>query len=602
MSAIALTQGSRRAPGRLASLVARVCCYSRNAIACCGNLGAMFCEPMSLEAGRVRQRDCAIRAQPLDHFIARVKRLDCRLHAVIIRDFETARTHARRWDNDPAPLRQPSPRHEQTDLECCMKNGYDYVVVGGGSAGCVMAARLSEDPAVQVALIEAGPMDDAPEIHTPVAFPQLFKSQHDWDYSSEPEPALCGRRIYLPRGKVLGGSSSMNAMIYIRGNRADYDEWAAEGAAGWSYDDLLPYVIKSEANERGASRFHGADGPLSVQDGRSQHPLIDCIIEALVEAGFPRNTDFNGASQLGAGRFQFTQNHGLRCSAAAAYLRPARGRQNLDILTRATVIRLVLERSRAAAIEIERDGERSMIRAEREVILCAGAYNSPQILMLSGIGKPADLKALGIDPLVDLPVGDNLQDHPGLVLSYFTDTPTLLRAGTDEDLWLLKDWGRGPLTSSISEGGGFFRTDPSMALPDVMFNAGPVMFYEEGLSQPFDDAYVFGPVLLKPTSRGTVKLRSARPDVKPRIFSNYFATEEDRRSMIRGVQLTMDVAQRPALAAVCRHPAVPRTFGPSSNAIPRPSTTRRARARSAGWSTRNSVSSASRASGWPTHP
>jgi choline dehydrogenase len=205
-------------------------------------------------------------------------------------------------------------------------------------------------------------------------------------------------------------------------------------------------------------------------------------------------------------------------------------------------------------IEVHRHGEKSIIRAEREVILSAGAYNSPQILMLSGIGKPADLKAFGIKPHVDLPVGDDLQDHPGIVLSYLTDSPTLFRAGTDEDVRLLQECGRGPLTSNISEGGGFFRTDSSMELPDVMFNAGPVMFYEEGLSQPFDDAYVFGPVVLKPTSRGTVKLRSARPDAKPRIFSNYLATEEDRRSMIRGVQLTMDVAQRPALAAVCRGP------------------------------------------------
>jgi len=435
-----------------------------------------------------------------------------------------------------------------------VKKGYDYIVAGGGSAGCVLAARLSENPAVQVALIEAGPIDEAPEVHTPVAFPQLFKSAHDWDYSTEPEPALCGRRIYLPRGKVLGGSSSMNAMIYIRGNRSDYDGWAAEGATGWSYDEMLPYFIKAEANEWGASHFHGADGPLSVQEGRSQHPLIDRVIEAFVEAGYPHNRDFNGTSQLGAGRFQFTQNSGMRCSTAAGYLRPARGRSNLDIITQATVARVVLERSRAVGIEIYRHGEKSIIRAEREVIVSAGAYNSPQILMLSGIGKPADLKAAGIDAHVDLPVGHDLQDHPGLVLSYFTDTPTLFRAGTEEDVRLFQESGRGPLTSSISEGGGFFSTDPSTELPDIMFNAGPVMFYEEGLSQPFDDAYVFGPVVLKPTSRGTVKLRSARPGSKPRIFSNFLATEEDRRSMIRGVQLTMDVAQRPALAAVCRGP------------------------------------------------
>jgi choline dehydrogenase-like flavoprotein len=214
---------------------------------------------------------------------------------------------------------------------------------------------------------------------------------------------------------------------------------------------------------------------------------------------------------------------------------------------------VVLEHLRAVGVEIHRQGEKHTIRAEREVVLSAGAYNSPQILMLSGIGKSADLKAVGIKPQVDLPVGDDLQDHPGILLSYFTDSPTLFRAGT-ADVQLFQQSGRGPLSSNVSEGGGFFRTDSSMELPDVFFNAGPVMFYEEGLSQPFDDAYVFGPVVLKPTSRGTVKLRSARPDAKPRIFNNFLATEEDRRSMIRGVQLTMDVALRPALAAVCRAP------------------------------------------------
>jgi len=435
-----------------------------------------------------------------------------------------------------------------------MKKGYDYVVVGGGSAGCVLAARMSEDPDVEVALIEAGPVDDAPEVHTPLAFPQLFKSALDWDYSSEPEPALAGRRNYLPRGKVLGGCSSMNAMIYIRGNRADYDEWAAAGATGWSYEELLPYFIKAENNERGASRLHGAAGPLFVQESRSQHPLVDRIIEAFVQAGYPPNDDFNGVSQLGAGRFQVTQSSGMRCSAAAAYLRPARGRPNLDVITQATVARVLLERARAVGIEIHRLGEKIVIRAEREVILSAGAYNSPQILMLSGIGKAADLEAHGIVPRVHLPVGDDLQDHPGILLSYFTNSPTLLRAGTAEDVKLFQQSGRGPLSSNIAEGGVFFATDPAMKVPDICFHAGPVMFFEEGLGQPFDDAYVFGPVVLKPTSRGTVKLRSPRPDAKPRIVNNYLATGDDRRSMIRGVQLTMDVARRPALATVCRGP------------------------------------------------
>lgn len=435
-----------------------------------------------------------------------------------------------------------------------MKKGYDYVVVGGGSAGCVLAARLSEDASAQVALIEAGPPDEAPEIHTPVAFAQLFKSDHDWDYSSEPEPALGGRRIYLPRGKVLGGCSSMNAMIYMRGNRADYDEWAAAGASGWSYNELLPYFIKAENNERGVSRFHGVDGPLFVQDGRSQHPLIDCILNAFVQAGHPRNDDFNGVSQLGAGRFQVTQHNGMRCSAATAYLSPARGRKNLEVITKATVARVVFENSRATGVEVHRHGEKTFVRAEREVILSAGAYNSPQILMLSGVGKSGDLKAVGLNTRVELPVGDDLQDHPGVLLSYFTDIPTLFRAGTAEDVRMFQESGRGPLTCNISEGGGFFRTDSTLELPDVFFNCGPVMFYEEGLSQAFDDAYVFGPYIVKPTSRGSVKLRSARPDVKPRIFNDYLSTEEDRRSLIRGVQLAMEVAQRPSLTAVSRGP------------------------------------------------
>jgi choline dehydrogenase-like flavoprotein len=446
-----------------------------------------------------------------------------------------------------AQLLTPAPGY-------AMKKGYDYVVVGSGSAGCVLAARLSEDPTAQVALIEAGAPDDAPEIHTPIAFAQLFKSDHDWDYSSDPEPALGGRRIYLPRGKVLGGCSSMNAMIYMRGNRADYDEWAAAGASGWSYDELLPYFIKAENNERGVSRFHGVDGPLFVQEGRSQHPLIDSIINAFVQTGHPRNDDFNGASQLGAGRFQVTQHNGMRCSAATAYLRPARARKNLDVITKATVARVVLENSRATGVEVHCHGEKSFVRAEREVILSAGTYNSPQILMLSGVGKSDDLKAVGLDTRVELPVGDGLQDHPGVLLSYFTDSATLFRAGTTEDVRNFQESGRGPLSSNVSEGGGFFRTDPSMELPDVFFNCGPVMFYEEALSPPFDDAFVFGPYIVKPTSRGSVKLRSARPDVKPRIFNNYLSTEEDRRSLIRGVQLAMDVAQRPAITAVSRGP------------------------------------------------
>jgi len=435
-----------------------------------------------------------------------------------------------------------------------MKDTYDYVIVGGGSAGCVLAARLSEDRSIRVALFEAGPIDDAPEIQIPVAFPQLLKSGLDWDYSSEPEPALGDRRTYIALGRVLGGSSSINAMVYMRGNRADYDGWAAAGALGWSYEELLPYFIKAEANERGASRFHGSDGPLFVQDSRSQHPLTDRMIEAFVQAGHPRNDDFNGETQLGTGRFQLTQSSGRRWSAAAAYLHPNRGRTNLDVITDTTVARVVLERSRAVGIEVHQRGRSHVIRAEREVILSAGTYNSPKLLMLSGIGRAAELKTFGIEARLELPVGEELQDHPSVLLSYFTDVPTLFRAGTAEDLELFQQNGRGPLTSNIGEGGGFFRTDSSLELPDVGFHMGPVMVHGEFLSPPQEDAYSLGPQVLKPTSRGTVKLRSARPDSKPRILNRLLTTEEDRRGLILGVQHMMEVVHRPALAEVTLSP------------------------------------------------
>ena len=438
---------------------------------------------------------------------------------------------------------------------------YDYVIVGAGSAGCVLAARLAEDPDVRVAVIEAGPPDTEPVIHVPLGFWQLWGSRFDWGLWSEVEPGLGERQDYLPRGRVLGGSSSLNTMIYIRGNPADFDEWAAMGLTGWAYRDVLPYFRRAEDNERGESDYHGVGGPLSVSECRSRHPLIAACIHAAVEAGLAPTDDHNGLTQEGVGWFQLTQRDGRRCSTAVAYLHPAIARGNVEVLTDALATRVLFEEGRAVGVELLRSNNLDTIRAEREVIVCAGAYHSPHLLLLSGLGPADELRAWGIEPRVDLPVGDNLQDHPVVTLVWLTNEESLLRAMTPANLELYEREGRGPLTSGWAEGGGFIRTHPGLEAPDIQFHfcAGAVP-RDAAAPLILDDGFSIQPTLLKPTSRGRVTLRNPLPHVKPRIVHNYLTGENDMRSMIDGTRIGLEIASRPALRKLRRDDfAVPRS-------------------------------------------
>jgi choline dehydrogenase-like flavoprotein len=428
--------------------------------------------------------------------------------------------------------------------------GFDYVIVGAGSAGCVLAARLSEDPDVSVCLLEAGPPDTVDEIHLPAGLLPLGTSKYDWSLFSDPEPGLDGRMRYLPRGRTLGGSSSINAMVYIRGNRADYDGWAALGHAGWGWDDVLPYFRRAEDNERGADELHGTGGPLAVSEGRSRYRTCEAFIEAAVQAGLPRNDDFNGPEQDGVGWYQLTQRNGMRCSAAVAYLHPALGRPNLTVETGAHVTRVLLDGLRATGVEIDQRDELREIRAEREVILCAGTYQSPQILLLSGIGPAEDLMLAHIPPAHELPVGQGLQDHISTWITDTTDQASLLGAESEENLVLLQTEGRGPLTSNFAESGGFVRTREGLEAPDVQLHAIPILFPDGGASEILVDGWALSSCVLRPTSTGFVKVRSRVPTAKPRILHNYLATEEDRATALAGVRQTLEIAGQPALREV----------------------------------------------------
>ncbi|MFL5893599.1 MAG: GMC family oxidoreductase [Thermoleophilaceae bacterium] len=437
---------------------------------------------------------------------------------------------------------------------------YDYIIAGAGSAGCVLASRLTEDPDVRVLLIEAGPADALDNVHIPVGVTALTRSAVDWDYSTGHEPHCDGRRVYLPRGRVLGGSSSTNAMVYIRGNRADYDAWRDAGCTGWGFDDLLPYFKRAEDNERGASELHGAGGPLAVSDGRHPNPMMDAFVEAGVDAGLPRNEDFNGPGQDGIGYYQLTQRMGRRCSASVAYLHPVLGRPNLTVETNVHVERVVFEGMRAVGVEGKRIGEALRFDAEREVILCGGTYNSPQLLMLSGIGPAENLATRLIPPILDRPaVGRNLQDHVTVWGLWRSSEPVSLATAMspefiEANVAAFETEGMGPLTSNLAEAGGFARTGDELDAPDVQLHAIPAILSED---PPFGLArhgISIGVCLLTPRSRGEVYLASPEPTAKPFILHRYLEADEDMRRMEAGVALVAEIARQPALAAFCSEP------------------------------------------------
>lgn len=424
----------------------------------------------------------------------------------------------------------------------------DFIVVGSGSTGSPLAAKLSEDPNVSVTVIEAGGEPQGEAFDIPSQWGRQFASKYDWCYMSELEPHLGMRRTFLPRGKVLGGTSSMNAMLYVRGVKADYDEWESRGATGWGWDEFLPYFINGENNVRGASELHGDKGPLFVQDRISDSRLAEAWLEAALAAGHKANDDFNGPDQEGVGYYQLTQNDGKRWSAYEAFLKPAQGRANLEILTYRHVTRLIFEGRRVVGVEVEHDGRLETIRAKKEVILSAGAYNTPQILMLSGIGPREHLNSLGIEVVADLPVGEGLQDHPGIPLVMATDQQTLFDAATPEEWENYRRTGRGILASNGVEAGGFIRTNPGLADCDVQIFVNPWPFMADARTPPTVNGFTAVVELLRPRTVGWVRLRNTEPTAQPLVTTNHFDVESDMTPIREGAKMMFKILERSPIA------------------------------------------------------
>ncbi len=453
---------------------------------------------------------------------------------------------------------------------------FDYIVIGGGSAGCVLAARLSEDPKVQVLLLEAGPPDTSIWIHLPIGYGKtMWSPKLNWCFETDPDPNMHNRRIYWPRGKTLGGSSSINGLIYIRGQAQDYDLWAAQGNAGWGYRDLLPYFIKSECNQRGANAFHGDQGPLAVSDIGAPHPLIEAFIAGAQESGVPRTDDFNGAQQEGAGYYQLTTWKGLRCSTAVAYLKPARARSNLVVKTQAHVLKLKLNGKRVVGVHYRHQGQDRLSMASSEVLLCAGAIQSPQILQLSGIGPAALLKRHGIDLVHDLPgVGENLQDHLQVRLIYECTQPITTNDQLNSWLGQVKiglQWlfmRSGPLAVGINQGGCFMRALPEESeTPDIQFHVATLSADMAGGKVHDFSGFTLSVCQLRPESRGRVAIRSADPFEPPSMVSNYLDTDLDRRTVVAALKAARRIAQSNAMKPLVAREVKPGLQADSDEAL-----------------------------------